>query len=115
MRPEDRARKALADIRDSAAFILAVTEGKSPGEYSRDRLLRQAVERNLEIIGEAVGRLSRYHPSAAGRIHERARIIAFRNVLIHGYDLVDDELVWDTARNKLPMLLSQIDELLQQG
>ncbi len=54
MRPE-RIPKTLEDIRDAASFILMVTEGKKLEDYSEDRLLRQAIERNFEIIGEAVG------------------------------------------------------------
>ncbi len=112
MRPE-RTPKTLEDIRDSASFILSVTEGKTLGDYSEDRILRQATERNFEIIGEAVGRLARDDPGAVSRLSERDRIVAFRNVLIHGYDLVDDELVWDTIQNKLPVLLSQVEGLLK--
>ena len=112
MRPE-RTPKTLEDIRDAASFILAVTEGKTPEDYSEDRLLRQAIERNFEIIGEAVGRLARNDLETASRLSEHERIVAFRNVLIHGYDLVDDELVWDTIWTKLPVLLSEVEELLK--
>ncbi len=45
---------------------------------------------------------------------EHERIVAFRNVLIHGYDLVDDELVWDTIENKLPVLLAEVEALLDK-
>lgn len=45
---------------------------------------------------------------------EHERIIAFRNVLIHGYDLADDELVWDTIENKLPVLLAEVEALLKE-
>ena len=113
MRPE-RTSKTLEDIRDAASFVLAATEGKALGDYSEDRLLRQAVERNFEIIGEAVGRLARNDPESASCLSEHERIVAFRNILIHGYDLVDDDLVWDTIQTKLPVLLSEIEELLKR-
>ena len=112
MRPE-RTPKTLEDIRDAASFILVITDGKTLEHYSEDRLLRQAIERNFEIIGEAVGRLARNDPGTAFRLSEHERIVAFRNVLIHGYDLVDDDLVWDTIRTKLPVLLLEVDELLK--
>ena len=112
MRPE-RTPKTLEDIHDAVSFILAVTAGKTLEDYSEDRLLRQAIERNFEIIGEAVGRLARNDPETASRLSEHERIVAFRNVLIHGYDLVDDELVWDTVQTKLPVLLSELEELLE--
>jgi uncharacterized protein with HEPN domain len=114
MRPE-HTPKTLEDIRDASSFVLAVTGGKTLEDYSEDRLLRQAIERNFEIIGEAVGRLARNDPETASRLSEHERIVAFRNVLIHGYDLVDDELVWDTIRTKLPVLLSEVEELLKAG
>jgi uncharacterized protein with HEPN domain len=90
--------KTLEDMGDAAAFVLAATREKKLEDYARDRLLRQAVERNFEIIGEAVGRLARHDPNTASEISEHARIVAFRDVLIHGYDLVDDELVWEKPR-----------------
>ncbi len=113
MRPE-RSPRTLGQIRDAASFVLSVTDGKMLADYSGDRLLRQGVERNLEIIGEAVGRLRRDAPETVGCLSEHERIVAFRNVLIHGYDLVDDELVWDTIKTKLPILLSEVEELLRE-
>ena len=113
MRPE-RTPKTLEDVQDAATFILEATEDKTLDDYSRDRLLRNAVERNFEVIGEAVGRLLRNDPDAASRLSEHERIVAFRNVLIHGYDLVDDELVWDTVTSKLPVLLSEVEALLRE-
>lgn len=112
MRPE-RTLRTLEQIKDSSSFVVSATEDKTLKDYSTDRLLRQAVERNLEIVGEAVGRLSRDDPDTVSRLSEHERIVAFRNVLIHGYDLVDDELVWETIQTKLPILLSEVDELLQ--
>ncbi len=112
MRP-DRTLKILEDIRDAASFILEATHGKTLEDYGKDRLLRQAVERNFEIVGEAMGRLVRNDPDTASRIGEHERIIAFRNVLIHGYDLVDEELVWDTIENKVPVLLDEVERLLE--
>ncbi|PLS84607.1 MAG: hypothetical protein CYG60_17060 [Actinobacteria bacterium] len=113
MRPK-RTPRTLEQIGDAASFVLSVTEGKTLADYAADRLLRQAVERNLEIIGEAVGRLGRDAPETVSRLSEHERIMAFRNVLIHGYDLVDDELVWDTIKTKLPVLLSEVDALLKE-
>lgn len=112
MRP-DRTLKTLEDIRDAASFILEATREKTPRDYSEGRLLRQAVERNFEVIGEAVGRLVREDPATVERIGEHERIIAFRNVLIHGYDLVDDELVWDTIQDKVPILLAEVESLME--
>ncbi len=88
-------RKALYDLVQAGENIRAFTEGKDLAAYRDDLLLRSAVERQFEILGEALNRLSRSDPRVAGRIPHRERIIAFRNVLAHGYDVVDDGVVWD--------------------
>jgi len=113
MRPE-RTPRTLRQIADACSFVLSVTEGKTLDDYSGERLLRQGVERNLQIIGEAVGRLRRDDPETADRLSEHERIVGFRNVLVHGYDLVDDGIVWDTIRTKLPLLLSEVETLLEE-
>lgn len=107
--------KLLEDVRDAAAFILEVVSGKTLDDYGRDRLLRQAIERNFEIIGEAVKRLAQDDPAAAARIGDYRQIIAFRNVLIHGYDLVDHALVWNTIKDKLPAMLGDVTGLLKSA
>ena len=107
--------KLLEDIRDAAAFVLEAVRDKSLADYRSDRLLRQAIERNFEIIGEAIKRLAQDDPAAAGRIGDHRHIIAFRNVLIHGYDLVDHSLVWHTIEQKLPTLLLQVTDLLSSA
>ena len=89
-----KTRKLLEDIRDAAAFVLDNTRGLSAAAYSANRLLRQAVERNFEIIGESVNRLRKLDPPVAVGITDADRIVAFRNVLIHTYHLIDDAEVW---------------------
>jgi uncharacterized protein with HEPN domain len=72
-----RSPKLLEDIRDAAAFIRAVPRGCGREQYGADRLLRQAVERNFEIIGEAVKQLAQYDPTTAALIGAHPQIIAF--------------------------------------
>jgi uncharacterized protein with HEPN domain len=107
--------KLLDDVRDAAAFIGQVTAGKALEAYRSDRLLRHAVERNFEIIGEAISRLARTDPEVAARIGDHPQIIAFRSVLIHGYDLIDDAQVWQVLTHDLPRLEQQVTELLREG
>lgn len=112
MRP--RIPKYLADIRDAATFILEATRGRSEASYLEDRLRRHAVERNFEIIGEALRRVSQQDPETADRISDHQKIISFRNLLIHGYDLVDDPFVWSVIQNQLPKLREEVDALLKE-
>ena len=65
-------------------------------------MLRAAVERKFEVIGEAITKLVRLDETIGNRISDYKRIIAFRNVLIHGYADVDDRLVWDVVETNLP-------------
>jgi uncharacterized protein with HEPN domain len=109
-----RSPQLLEDIRDAAAFIAEVTRGVTLERYAADRMLRQAVERNFEIIGEAVKRLSaadRSHRSALGIA---SRSLPCRNLLIHGYDLLDHGLVLTTAENQVPKLLTEVEALLAE-
>jgi uncharacterized protein with HEPN domain len=109
---EPKSPKLLEDIRDAAAFVRQEIDGKTLDDYRRDRLLRQAIERNFEIIGEAVGRLAKVDPATAAKIGDYQQIISFRNVLIHGYDLIDDAQVWEVIRQNLPTLEAEVSALL---
>lgn len=73
--------------------------------------MRSAVERQFEIIGEALSRLNKSEPTIAARISEYRRIIGFRNVLIHGYDAVTDSITWDIVQTKLPILTRELSAL----
>lgn len=70
------------------------------------------MERQFEIVGEALSQLSRAAPDLAARIPDSARIIAFRNILIHGYAIVDDEIVWRATQENLPALRTNLAALL---
>jgi uncharacterized protein with HEPN domain len=113
MQPESP--KLLEDIRVAAEYILRVTSGKRPSNYLADELLRPAVERHFEIIGEALNRLLKRDPAVAGRIKDHAQIIAFRNVLIHGYDAIDHRRVWDAIEHSLPVLHEQVKALIKEA
>jgi uncharacterized protein with HEPN domain len=107
--------KLLEDIRAAAAFIVRHTSGKFLDGYLADDLLRAAVERQFEIIGEALGRLDRSDPNTLALIPDHPQVIAFRNILIHGYDVIDHRRVWDAIENSLPPLLTTVESLLSQS
>ena len=112
-------RLLLWDAKQSADAILRFTAGRSLEQYATDDLLRPAVERHFEIIGEALNRLKSVDAALAGRISDLRRAVAFRNVLIHGYESVDDPIVWSIIKDKLPSLAADItallDELAEKG
>lgn len=103
-----KSAKLLEDIRDAAAFILEVTKTRSKDEYTQDRLVRQAVERNFQIIGEALQRLSKLDSEIADRVGKAPRVIAFRNIIVHGYDILDHEIVWYVIKEELPGLIQKV-------
>lgn len=100
---------------DAGQMILDITAGKSFDDYERDPVLRLAVERLFEIIGEALREAARIDPSLLqGRITALRRIIDFRNVLIHDYAAIYDEGVWERIAHDLPLLLTEVRALLQE-
>jgi len=104
-------RKYLFDIEQAAARLNQFVDGKTLDDYLADAMLRAAVERQFEIIGEAVGKLARIDPASADRIQGFKKLIAFRNILIHGYAEVDDQLVWDLLESHLPVLMADVESL----
>lgn len=105
------ARKYVYDIDHAAELLHSFVSGKSLRDYLADQLLQSAVERPFEIIGEAIGQLAKVDLSVAEQISGFRRIIAFRNILIHGYAEVDDQLVWDIVETRLPELRLDIANL----
>ena len=75
-------------------------------------MLRSAVERQFEIVGEALNRLSKLDESVASKISDIARIVAFRNILVHAYAQIDDRVVWGVVEANLATLITEVDGLL---
>jgi len=105
-----RIKKYLFDI---SAAIESIEEyvgsPKMFANYEKNRLLQQAVERNLEIIGEATKRILEIDPNI--NISNARKIISARNRIIHGYDDIDNTEIWSIVINSLPILKKEIDEL----
>ena len=104
----------LADIVSSARLILTYVEGVRREQFIRDTRLQDSVIRRIEIIGEAVRRLSsefrEQHPNVPWQA-----MMGMRNRMIHGYDDIDMDVVWDTAQDSIPRLLSMIEPLTREA
>jgi uncharacterized protein with HEPN domain len=107
-------RAFLHDIMVACARIREFTSGIDLEVYRQNVMVRSAVERQFEIIGEALNGLSQADPELARRITDVSRIIAFRNRLIHGYATVSDEVVWGVIGVSLPLLEEEVAGLLQE-
>ena len=105
-------KKYLYDIAQAARLASDFVAGKSYSDYTGDALLRSAAERQLAIVGEALVQLARIDLPTAARFTDYKRIIAFRNVLVHGYAEIDDSIVWDILQQRLCVLREDADRLL---
>ena len=105
-------QKYLYAIMDCCKFLLDFTKNRTVEDYKNDRAFRSALERELQIIGEAINQLGNVSPETAAKISEHRNIIGFRNILVHGYDSLNPETVWNVIETKLETLLEQSQALL---
>jgi uncharacterized protein with HEPN domain len=105
----------LWDASQAADRITRFVAGKTFQAYQADELLRSAVERQFEIIGESLAQLRSVDAETAASVPESARIVAFRNLLIHGYATVDDQIVWGVVEGSLPRLRDALKRLLVEA
>lgn len=106
------AQKYLHDIQRAAERIERFRSSKTFAQYLADEVLRSAVERQLGIVGEALAKLAKEDPEVAAAIPDFGKIIAFRNILIHGYATVDDRIVWGVLENHLAPLQKAVRQLV---
>jgi len=111
---ERDARSYLWDIQEAADAIARFTAGMESGGYAENEIVRAAVERKFEIIGEALTQLSKRDPALARRVPDFRDIIAFRNLLIHGYAVINHDEVWDAVQTSLPGLREAVAALLDE-
>ncbi len=109
---ELKIQKYLYDIITSINSIYEyLGESRDFNEYSENKLLRRAVERELEIIGEASNRILKLDSEFP--IDNARKIVDLRNWVIHGYDKVDDVIIWGILTNHLPKLKDQVEKLMK--
>ncbi|MGW8257621.1 MAG: HepT-like ribonuclease domain-containing protein [Thermoguttaceae bacterium] len=109
---KDEILKLLHDIRQAAMAIIQFAHGKTFEDYREDELLKSGIERKFEIIGEAINRIKTEDPMILEEIREHRNIVSFRNILAHGYDSIDDKIVWEIIEVYLPNLLQDVENLL---
>ena len=109
---EDNVKKYLYDILKAIDSIdKYIGEKKVFTEYVANDMMQKAVERQIEIIGEAVNKLSKVDPSIL--ISNSRRIVDTRNYVIHGYDSVSNEIIWGIVIKHLPKLRNEVEDLLK--
>lgn len=110
MPPE--AAKFLEDVRQACILLEDFTRGKSFADYKADALLRAAVEREFILIGEALLQASKKELALGQSITALPQIIGFRNILVHGYAVIQHQTVWSVIENDLAVLRQQVEMLL---
>ena len=110
----DELLKHLYDIREAASAIFRFIRGKTFDDYEQDELLRSGIERKFEIIGEALNRIRRDEPTILDKIREHRNVVSFRNILAHGYDSIDNSIVWGIIEEELGQLLEDVERLIAE-
>ena len=108
---DETSLKHYYDALAAARAILSFTCNKSFDDYCSDEILSSAVERKFEIIGEALSRIKRSNPNDLDLINEWPAIIGFRNILAHGYDHIENTVIWGIIENQLPQFAKELAEL----
>jgi uncharacterized protein with HEPN domain len=108
----NKINKFLYDIKLSIEKIENYVQNKDIDAYSNDGMLKDAVERNFLIIGEAMNHIIKINPNI--KITSTIEIIGMRNRIVHGYDMVSNVAVWDAIQNHIPILKQEINKLLEK-
>ncbi len=114
---DERILKWLYDIKMSIDEIneFFEREEKDFFKYRNNLMLKRAVERNLEIVGEAINRIITRDTSYIEKITNAKAIIGLRNQVIHAYDNISDENIWSVLINHLPKLKAEVDNLIENS
>ena len=101
-------------MKEATDRIVRYTDKRTFDDYLTDDFLRSAVERQFEIVGEAMTRLRQTSPEIANRFTGQNKISGFRNSLIHGYDMIDHTITWNIVLVHLPVLRKELDSVIRQ-
>lgn len=105
----------IEDAISACALIIQFTATLTESEFLTDKKTQSAVERQFEILGEALNRLKQIDSKHLDKIEHANEIIGFRNIIAHGYDVVDSEIIWDAAQHDTPQLLAQLKRLIDEN
>jgi uncharacterized protein with HEPN domain len=112
----ERLPKHLDDALHAAGLALRFMSGLTLAQFQSDELVRAAVERQVEIVGEACRRALDDTPALRERMPDCALAVAMRNRIAHGYDTVDPRVVFDTVTSSFPALMEGLRrELVRHG
>jgi len=90
---------------------LGIVEGKSAADLETDKILKYALMYLVEVIGEAASQISRQTRQQYPEIPWKS-IVGMRNVIIHTYDVIDLDILWDTVQNDLPALIADLKKVI---
>jgi len=107
-------RKLLQDALEAAIAIEEFTRGRVFEDLSKDKLLRSGIYWQFALIGEAMARLQKQDQATFDRISESWRIVGFRNQILHGYDVIQDNITWQIIQDKPPILRRELEQLLAE-
>ena len=103
--------QSLLDALNACQAIREFTQGQTFDQYRENKLLRSGVERQFEIMGEAFNRIDVINATFRERLPEMGAVIGMRNRIIHGYDSVDDSIIWDAVQRHVPRLTVWLENL----
>ncbi len=104
----------LHDAVSACGLIIKFSEGISLQEYQENLMVKSAVERQFEILGEALNRIKKIDPELLNELSDWQRIISFRNVIVHAYDVIDDEIVFLVIKDKIPLFLENLTKIISR-
>lgn len=113
---DERILKWIFDIKIAIEEIDSYFEDQEKDffKYRENIMLKRAIERNLEIIGEAMNRILKRDSSFESKISNAKAIISLRNQVIHAYDNISDENIWSILINYLPKLKLEVNQLVDK-
>ena len=106
-------RTLLADALEAAKAIEEFTRGRQFEDLGRDKLFRSGIYWQFAVLGEALSRLQKLDQPTFDLITESWRIVGFRNQILHGYDVIEDNITWQIIEDKLPLLKVELEHLLK--